>query len=142
MTWQDILIERLVTDDEIAAALAIAFELSTASIGVIGTTRIADNDSREIVFERWETEGDFAVHIHVALRTEISIALTERLGDIKIVGRIAKSLDSACFIGDDDINPFTGLLIRGPHDVRPARLDAQAEDEGVYRLAPVAAHVG
>jgi hypothetical protein len=142
MTWQDILIERLVTEDEIVDALAKAFELPTASVGVIGATTIADSDSWEIVFERWETEGDFAVHVHVALRTEVSIALAECHGDIEIVGRIARTLNSACFIGDDDINPFTGLLIRGPHDVRPARLDAQAEDEGVYRLAPVAAHVG
>jgi len=47
----------------------------------------------------------------------------------------------SCFIGDDDINPFTGLLIRGPQNIQPARLSSQAEDEDVFRLAPVPAHV-
>ena len=66
------------TEDEIVDALAKAFELPTASVGVIGATTIADSDSREIVFERWETEGDFAV-----------------LGDVDLQHVVAEAVDLA-----------------------------------------------
>ncbi len=144
MIWQDILIERLVTDDDIVIAMADAFALPNASISAVGDLSELDNtdiESIAIICERWQIEGDFALHMHVYLRTDDVIAVTEHLGDIEIVGRFAERLNTSCFIGDDDINPFTGLLIRGPQDIQPARLSSQDEDEDVFRLAPVPAHV-
>jgi hypothetical protein len=145
MIWQDILIERLVADADITVAVAGAFALPTDSISVVGDFKELDDidiESVAIICERWRVEGDFAINMHVYLRADAAIALTEQLGDIEIVGRIAQTMNTACFIGDDDINPFTGMLVRGTRDVQPARLDPEAEDEGVFRLAPVPAHVG
>jgi hypothetical protein len=144
MIWQDILIERLASDHDIAIAMADAFGLQAGSISVVGDLHELDNSDADpiaIICERWRVEGDFALQMHVYLRTNDVIAITERRGDIEIVGRFAQKVNSACFIGDDDINPFTGLLIRGPKNAQPARLDSQDDDEGVFRLAPVPAHV-
>lgn len=144
MIWQDILVERLVADNDIAIAMANAFALPSGSISVVGDLQELDNTDIEpiaIICERWRVEGDFALQMHVYLRTDDAIAVTERLGDTEIVGCFAQTVNSACFIGDDDINPYTGLLVRGPQDAQPARLDSQDDDEGVFRLAPVPAHV-
>lgn len=141
MIWQDILIDRPVSDDELSAALAETFAVPATTIAIIDPDETLDVDLISIFCERWPVEGDFALHVHVFLRTDEVIATTEEFGDIEIIGCIAQALKTACFIGDDDINPATGLLIRGPRDIQPARIDLQAEDEGIYRLVSVPAHV-
>jgi hypothetical protein len=141
MIWQDILIERSVSDDELSAALSEAFAVREAAIALIDPDDTLNADQIAIIGERWPVEGDFAIHMHVILRTEDVIATTKDIDDVTIVGRIAQALKTACFIGDDNINPATGLLIRSPYEIQPARIDLQAEDEGIYRLVSVAAHV-
>src|SRR5688572_15116065 len=117
MIWQEILITRDVSEQEIAAALASVFNFPQHRVLVVadlGTYAGTLTDDIGIRCERRPVAGDFVLHLSIYLRDADFEQFVEAHEDVVLVGRMCRIWDCAALVSDDSVNPYSWLLVRGP----------------------------
>lgn len=137
MLWQDILIDRRLTDQEITDALAGTFAVNPADVQVIediADPSITIRDGIRVLCEAVPVEGDFVLKLALYLRDEALEQLTVSRDDRKLIGQFCLLGNCVALMDDGEIDPYRWLLVRGVADTQPVYLDAEAMDHGRYIL--------
>lgn len=139
MFWQDILVDRPFEDRELAATIAVMLAVDPDDVHVTSDIAMLPETMDEqirVICEVTPVDGDFVMALGIVLRDAALEQWVNERDDRELIGRFCEAGQCAALIADDDANPYSWLLIRGPGDVRPVYLDAQRFDRDEYILAP------
>jgi len=108
MNWQDILVNRILSDEEIKAGLCHIFNIHYSEIMITEEVPVEPlSPNIKVLCEKSETEGDFTTLLSVYVRDE-------NLEDSDVlysVGRFCKKLGCLCLITDNSVNPYSWILL-------------------------------
>jgi hypothetical protein len=141
MIWEDILITRDVPERDVAATMASVFGIESDRVLVIDDLMTFEGDIIDeigILCERRPAAGDFVLSLTIYLRDDALEAFAEAHEVGILIGRMCQIWDCAALVSDDSVNPYSWLLVRGPDDIQPVHVDAEAlDDDDVWVLASV-----
>lgn len=136
MIWQDILLDRVVNNEEIVSALAQTFGVGPDDIVVVDDlSDVGGYDTQKIVCELLPTEGDFVLRISIVLRSKELEGFVARQADTDLVSEVCERLQCRCLMADTSINPYQFLLVEGGRHVAKVDIDAECLDNGKYILS-------
>ena len=133
MFWEDLLVDRHPTDDEIGTALAAAFAIPREDVAVVdGPIEDAVDANARILGERFVMAGDFPTRLSVYVRD----ATLERFDRMATVRRLCAELDAKCLVSDESVNPYTMILLTASGTEQAVALDPErVDDHDEYVLA-------
>lgn len=129
MFWEDILVDRMLTSDEIKAAISNSFLIAMTEVLVVDD--IADTIVTEqvrVLCEQIPTRGDFLMKLSIYLRDPS----LERFDHKQVIGKLCNLLDCKCLISDNSDNPYSMLQIEGETSQRNIFLKPELLDEEEY----------
>ncbi len=129
MSWQDIVVNRILSDEEIKAGLCHIFKISYSEIMI--TEEVPEeplSPNIKVLCEKSETEGDFTTLLSVYVRDE-------KLEDSDVlysVGQFCEKLGCLCLITDNSVNPYLWILVDDTKKFEKVYLDTDKLDDGLY----------
>ena len=109
MIWQDVLVDRSLTDHEIITTLAALFSISATEILVVPEIpSVPVSEHTRILCERVAMQGEFPLMLSIYLRDERLETQNRSAFLLQFCGR----LHCRCFVGDDSSNPYSGELFQ------------------------------
>lgn len=153
MVWTDLEMERVVSDEQLQHAFSAVFGVSPTEVAVTEDLFTVSDSVREailaddhlgeapIYLERSRTPGDFPFHVMVVLRkAELEAMVKGWDREVAMIQRLADELGVRMLISDDDVNPYTWILVTPHAAMTPVRVDAdQLDDHDALVLAEPAA---
>jgi hypothetical protein len=138
MIWNEILISKEILDVDIRSAAAEIFSIDIQSIVVVGS--ISDggiDNSKPIVIENSRLGGDFPTRIVFYIEEkDVSIVDIDKLNSIVF---LCRKLDCQILISDEDVNPYSMILIDSSASVAKVFLDVnKLDDEGQFVIKGLA----
>lgn len=125
MLWSEILINKQIAEDRITQTLAAVFNIPKSEIIFTADVVTLDaNATRQLVVEQTSLEGEFPSRLSLYLFEE-SLIDTEPM---KIAQQLSRNLSCQCLMADDDINPYTWLLVDADN-IQKVMVDADALDD-------------
>jgi hypothetical protein len=89
-----------------------------------------------VAVERRDQEGDFPLHLIVALGDRgLKARVRSRKATLNALKAFCQAVECDCLFGDDNPNPYLWLLIRQTGQVQRVHIDPGALDQDVLRLA-------
>ena len=141
MIWEDILITRDVAELDVAAAMATVFGIESDRVLVIDDPMTFEGEITDdigILCERRPAAGDLVLFLTIYLRDDALETFAEAHEVGVLVGRMCQIWDCAALVSDDSVNPYSWLLVRGPDDIQPVRVDPETlDDDDAWILASV-----
>ena len=139
MIWEDMLIERSLTDDQIQCAIAEVFEVPPSEVERIGDDlgSATDGDLPRVVYRRWPATGDFLSRVEASVDDDQVRPVLLGQGHLGLVSRLSLAWKSPVLIGDDSVDPSAWLLMSGPDRIQLVHIDLGEEEDDVYRLLRV-----
>ena len=125
MTWNDLLVDRNLSKDEIRATISQVFSVSLIDVLVVDD--IAETEVSEhirVLCECLPAQGDFSMKLFIYVRDSKLAQLNPEL----IIKQFCCILHCKCLISDDSINPFTMLLVQESKDIQPVSLAPERLD--------------
>lgn len=122
MIWNEFLVDRNLSKDELRATISQLF--SVAPIDVLVVNDIAEakvGKNIHIICERLPVRGDFLIRLSVYIHDSQLAQLEPEL----IIKQFCCILHCKCLISDDSVNPFTMLLVQESKDIQLVSLDPQ-----------------
>ncbi len=144
MIWQDVLINRSLTEQELASGLATIFAVDPASISVVDEiVALTDDDLApiQILGERSPMAGEFSLLLTVILRTPSLQVFAEERGDLPLLQSLCDVWNVDALVDDGTVNPYRWLLLRPRQEPQVVKIDAdQLAEHDAYVLVrqPVA----
>lgn len=130
--WQDIIISRILTKNEIVKGLCTVFPVAVSEILIgkdINDVQYAMRDSIRIVCQTWISKTEFPFSMSIYLRDQSLLPQANKLHhDIYKVGEFCETLSCESIIGDDTINPYSWILIKSRNGYSPIYIDIEAFD--------------
>lgn len=126
MIWQEFLVDRNLTENEITNAIAKLFLVPLTDVLVIDD--IAETDISErvrVLCERMSVEGDFSMRLSIYLRNS---NLEQSDSTLKI-GQFCELLNCQCLVPDESVNPYQWRLVQSSEDWKIVYLDPKILDE-------------
>jgi hypothetical protein len=149
--WTDLFLDRVVDDDVLAQGLARLFGVSPTDVGIvddIGEASAESVRSLPIRVERAPEAGDFPLRVSVYLDYVLQPRVERSADEETAIARLCALWQCSCLFSDDDVNPYSWLLMRSTGlleavTVDGDRLDDQdelvvARIDGVVRQVPLA----
>jgi hypothetical protein len=125
MLWSEILINKQIAEDRITQILAAVFNIPESEIVFTADVITLDADAtRQLVVEQTSLDGEFPSRLSLYLFEE-SLVDTEPMA---IAQQLSRNLACQCLMSDDDINPYSWLLVDAGN-VQKVMLDADALDD-------------
>jgi hypothetical protein len=120
---QDILINKLLTSEQIITTVGQLFSIAPADVMVVTDIFAAPGGNFKVLCEIWSARGDFvmglSIYPHLQLQTMASQSWVQRFAEV---------LNVLCLISDGTDNPYTRLLIAKGLSARHVLLDAAQLD--------------
>lgn len=135
MIWTEIDLQQEITNGIIQQALAEIFSIDPASILFDSVTDTTQPPTRidpaiRIVVDRWEQPGDFPVHLLFVLRDgELERQVDTFDKTLKQLRKFCTAVGVDALASDQDLSPYTWLLVRASGEVVPVQLNPVAYDE-------------
>jgi hypothetical protein len=110
MIWDEILISKEILDVNIQSAAAEIFSIDIQSVVVVSSISDEDIDSsKPIIIENSRLGGDFPTRIVFYIKEkDVSIAGIDKLNSILF---LCRKLDCQILISDEDVNPYSMILV-------------------------------
>lgn len=125
MIWNDFLIDRNLSNDEVVATISQVFSVSPADVLVVDDIAEADvSESIRLLCERMSVQGDFSIRLSIYLRDS-----KLELEPNSIIRQFCGMLHCKCLISDSSVNPYSMLLVQESEDIQPVALDPERLDE-------------
>ncbi len=126
MIWNDLLVDRNLSKDEIEATISQVFSVSPTDVLVVDD--IAETEVSEhirVLCECLPARGDFLMKLFIYVRDSKLAQLNPEL----IIKQFCCILHCKCLISDDSVNPFTMLLVQESKDIQPVALAPEKLEE-------------
>jgi hypothetical protein len=124
MYWQDILISRGLTDDEIRPFFSRVFNTPVERISVVSSIEEAPPpENSDILCVRSRAGGDFPLLLSVSLLDTLERSV------LWVVGRLCEDLKCSCLVSDDSPSPYRMIKVTGVEQFVIVDLDAELLDE-------------
>lgn len=109
MIWQDVLVDRALTDHEIITTLADLFSLTPVEVLLVAEIPLLPiGEHTRILCERTSMLGEFPLMLSIYLRDK----RLELLDRSTLLRQFCGKLCCRCFVGDDSPNPYSGILFQ------------------------------
>jgi len=126
MIWQEFLVDRNLTENEIANAIAQLFLIPLKDVLVVDDIVETDvSDQVRVLCERMSVEGDFSIRLSIYLRDS---NLEQSNSTLKI-GQFCELLNCQCLVPDESVNPYQWLLVQSSENWKLVYLNPKALDE-------------
>ncbi len=126
MLWEEILVDRYLTDNEIITTISDIFSISPKDVLVItDISEMKINQYIRILCERLIVKGDFLIKLAIYLRDPVLEQMDKKL----FISRFCGKLNCICLLADTNINPYSMLLVRGLDVQQIVHLDSERLDE-------------
>lgn len=126
MIWNEFLVDRNLSKDELEATISQVFSVSPREILVVNDIAEAKVDKNiRIICERLPLRGDFLMRLSIYLHDSQLKQLDPKL----VIKQFCCILHCKCLISDDSVNPFTMLLVQESKDIQPVALDPEKLEE-------------
>ena len=129
MIWNDLLVDRNLSKDEIGATISQVFSVSPTDVLVVDD--IAETEVSEhtrVLCECLPAQGDFSIKLFIYVRDSQLAQLNPKL----IIKQFCCILHCKCLISDDSVNPFTMLLVQESEDIQLVALEPERERNEEY----------
>ena len=151
--WTDLMIDRVLDDGLLIEGLASVFGVSPGEIRIVKPSNsggLPDGITADapIWVERSVLQGDFPLQATVHLRPDLQSLVNDPADEQATVARLCAIWQASCLFSDDELNPYTWLVMRPNGRLERVTVDAAALDERnafviarvdrVVRLVPVA----
>lgn len=126
MIWQEFLVDRNLTENEIANAIAKLFLVPLTDVLVIDD--IAETDVSErvrVLCERMSVEGDFSMRLSIYLRD----SNLEQIDSTLKISQFCELLNCKCLVTNESVNPYQWWLVQGSQSWKLVYLDPKRLDE-------------
>jgi hypothetical protein len=134
--WQDILLDRVVDDDALRAAIGCIFDVEPRSILVVEQiTPELDAQTARVIVERFGSAGDFPLHVSIYLLDQSLIEQAGITPGTELVAALCRALNCSCLMSDASPSVHTWLRIDNAGTIEHVTLDPDALDRDEYRLA-------
>jgi hypothetical protein len=132
MSWPDLIIDRSVTDNELAVAIAKVLGIPRYAI-LVGNEMPegALDEQIQLVCTTSRAGGEFRTAIALYPQSAYLIEGFSARKVIQVIEELCAALHSKCLISDDSPNPYGMVLIEGPGVARRVFLDADKLDQDV-----------
>jgi hypothetical protein len=126
MIWQEFLVDRNLTENEIANAIAQLFSIPLTDVLVVDDIVETDvSDRVRVLCERMSVEGDFSIRLSIYLRDS---NLEQSDSTLKI-GQFCELLNCQCLVSDESVNPYQWRLVQSSETWKLVYLDPKKLDE-------------
>lgn len=126
MIWQEFLVDRNLTENEIANAIANLFLIPLTDVLVVDDIVETDVSERvRVLCERMSVEGDFSIRLSIYLRDS---NLDQSDSTLKI-GQFCELLNCQCLVSDESVNPYQWRLVQSSETWKLVYLDPTLLDE-------------
>jgi hypothetical protein len=126
MIWQEFLVDRNLTEDEIASAIAQIFLIPLTDVLVVDDIVETDvSDQVRVLCERMSVEGDFSIRLSIYLHDS---NLEESNSTLKI-GQFCELLNCQCLLPDESVNPYQWRLVESSESWKLVYLNSELLDE-------------
>lgn len=126
MIWQEFLVDRNLTKNEIANAIAHLFLIPLTDVLVVDDIVETDvSDRVRVLCERMSVEGDFSIRLSIYLRDS---NLEQSDSTLKI-GQFCELLNCQCLVSDESVNPYQWRLVQSSETWKLVYLDPKLLDE-------------
>jgi hypothetical protein len=126
MIWQEFLVARNLTENEIANAIAQLFLIPLTDVLVVDDIVKTDVSERiRVLCERMSVEGDFSIRLSIYLRDS---NLEQSDSTLKI-GQFCQLLNCQCLVSDESVNPYQWRLVQSSETWKLVYLDPKLLDE-------------
>ena len=126
MIWQEFLVDRNLTENEIANAIAQVFSIPLTDVLVVDDIVETDvSDRVRVLCERMSVEGDFSIRLSIYLRDS---NLEQSDSTLKI-GQFCELLNCQCLVSDESVNPYQWRLVQSSENWKLVYLNPKLLDE-------------
>ena len=126
MIWQEFLVDRNLTENEIANAIAQLFLIPLTDVLVVDDIVETDvSDRVRVLCERMSVEGDFSIRLSIYLRDS---NLDQSDSTLKI-GQFCELLNCQCLVADESVNPYQWRLVQSSENWKLVYLNPKKLDE-------------
>jgi hypothetical protein len=126
MIWQEFLVDRNLTENEIANAIAQLFSIALTDVLVVDDIVETDvSDRVRVLCERMSVEGDFSIRLSIYLRDS---NLEQSDSTLKI-GQFCELLNCQCLVSDESVNPYQWRLVQSSENWKLVYLDPKKLDD-------------
>jgi hypothetical protein len=126
MIWQEFLVDRNLTENEIANAIAQLFSIPLTDVLVVDDIVETDvSDQVRVLCERMSVEGDFSIRLSIYLRDS---NLDQSDSTLKI-GQFCELLNCQCLVSDESVNPYQWRLVQSSENWKLVYLNPKKLDE-------------
>jgi hypothetical protein len=126
MIWQEFLVDRNLTENEIANAIAQLFSIALTDVLVVDDIVETDvSDRVRVLCERMSVEGDFSIRLSIYLRDS---NLEQSDSTLKI-GQFCELLNCQCLVSDESVNPYQWRLVQSSENWKLVYLNPKKLDE-------------
>lgn len=109
MIWNDFLVDRNLSKDELGATISQVFSVSPIDVLVVNDiTETEVSEHIRVLCECLPAQGDFSMKLFIYVRDSKLAQLNPELS----IKQFCCILHCKCLISDDSINPFTMLLVQ------------------------------
>ena len=130
--WQDVIISRLLSKEEIKKGLCTIFPVKANEILVVDNIESIQGylgEDIRILCQTWLSKVEFPFSISIYLRDQSLIPNENKLQhDIDKIGEFCETLICEAIIGDESVNPYSWLLIRSRVDYRQTFINLDLYD--------------
>lgn len=130
--WDELSVERSVTDDELATAVAQALGVDRERLAVVAT--MADAPPDRIVLEKRPYAGDFALRVGF-------YGVPAALDRAAFYRALARLLATRLLADDGELDPYTAMLVMPGGEAVRVRLDPAALDGDDQALVIAGLHM-
>ena len=132
MEWQDCLLDRDVPGEELAAALAEFLEIAPADILIVDELSEDITENIQLICHRIPARGEFCLLLCPYPRSQAA----KDADCTQAVRYLSRKLRCRCLIPDEQLNPYSWLLLDNGEGPQPAFLETEGLDREPeeYRL--------
>jgi hypothetical protein len=125
VVWEDFLVDRVLTGEEISRGVSHAFGVSPHAVLVVPALGPIDlPDGIRILVAAREVSGDFRMYISVVPQWR-----PLDVGDeFSVVVQLARFWGCLCLVSDDSINPYRWIVVDAQGRRSPVALDVEELD--------------
>jgi hypothetical protein len=144
--WTDLMLDHVLDDGMLADGFAQIFEQSPADVGVVDAILLASSIV-PILVERRDLGGDFPLGVSVYLCPELQRRVSDPFDEQIAIARLCALWHCRCLFSDDDLNPYSWLLMHPSGLLEAVTVDAERLDhkdefviasvEGIVRHVPI-----
>ena len=125
MDWPDCIVDRALTDQEIAFALSGFLSLPRSAILIVEELAGAELSADvAVVCERFRTAGDFVSHLSFYPQNE---QLAAHGGD-EFIDFLCRTCQCRCLVSDSSLDPYSWILVDAVNPRRGILLNAERMD--------------